>query len=318
MSARCFVLSFSLLLAYSSGNASTALAQVPTVPAGQSQKTSMVRTTRDKVLVWRRNPSMVLATLPEGTLLEALAREGQWYEVRVPEKFAGAGGATGFVYQGHVELVEGAPPPSRPVRPPPGRTSPGARRAAPPPPAFAARGYGIFAVDWFQASDSFKAILDTSSGFFYGGGGQAIFRHLFLDVSLEHFEKTGERAIVVDGEVFRLGIPDTITMNPIRVTGGYRFPARNGTVPYVGGGIGSVRFQETSDFADADETTDERFTSYHALAGVEYAARKWLFVAAEIRYTSVPDALGAPGIADEFDESNLGGVGVAVKVMVGK
>ncbi len=316
MSAPRFALA--LMLTCSSGMASAASAQVPTVPAGQSQKTSMVRTTRDKVLVWRRNPSMVLATLPEGTLLEAVAREGQWYEVRVPEKFAGAGGATGFVYQGHVELVEGPPPPSRAVRPPPGRTTRGPRRAAPPPPAFAARGYGIFAVDWFQASDSFKAILDTSSGFFYGGGGQVIFRHLFVDVSFEHFEKTGERAIVVDGEVFRLGIDDTITMNPVRITGGYRFPATSGAVPYVGGGIGSVHFQETSDFADSDENIDERFTSYHALAGVEYAAQKWLFIAAEVRYTSVPDALGAPGIADDFDESNLGGVGVAVKVMVGR
>jgi len=317
MSARRIVLYF-LTVACTSGFAPVAAAQVATVPAGQSRATSMVKTTRDKVLVWRRNPSMVLATLPEGTLLEAIAREGQWYEVRVPEKFVGTGGATGFVYQGHVELVEGPPPPARPVRPPPGRTSRRPRRAAPPPPAFAVRGYGIVAVDWFQASDSFKAILDTSSGIFYGGGGQAIFRHLFVDVSFEHFKKDGERAIVVDGEVFRLGIRDTITMDPFRVTGGYRFPARNGAVPYVGGGIGSLRFQESSDFADADETIDERFTSYHALAGVEYAARKWLFVAAELRYTSVPDAIGAPGIAGEFDESNLGGIGVAVKVMVGK
>jgi opacity protein-like surface antigen len=104
----------------------------------------------------------------------------------------------------------------------------------------------------------------------------------------------------------------------VRVVGGYRLSQQGGVTPYVGGGIGSVRFQETSDFADADETTDERFTSYHAVAGVEYAARKWLWVAGEVRYSSVPDAIGAPGIAADFDETNLGGFGVAVKVLVGK
>jgi opacity protein-like surface antigen len=303
-------------LAWSCLLSSTAGAQVATVPAGAQPKTqSMVKTTRDKVLVWRRNPSAVIATLPEGVVLEAIAREAQWYQVRVPEKFAGAGGAIGFVYKGHVELVEGPEPPLHAALPPASETP---RPKAVPPPAFGARGYGMVSIDWFQASDSFKAILDQSSGVFYGGGGQAIFRHFFVDVSFEHFKKTGERAIVVDGDVFRLGIPDTITMDPVRVVGGYRLSQQGGVTPYVGGGIGSVRFQETSDFADADETTDERFTSYHAVAGVEYAARKWLWVAGEVRYSSVPDAIGAPGIAAEFDETNLGGFGVAVKVLVGK
>jgi opacity protein-like surface antigen len=292
--------------------------QVPTVPAGAQPTTqSMVTTTRDQVLVWRRNPSAVIATLPEGVTLEAISRDGQWYQVRVPEKFAGAGGAVGFVYRGHVQLVEGPEPPVRAPEPASQRER-APRRKAPPPPAFSARGYGTVSIDWFQASDSFEAILDQSHGVFYGGGGQVVVRHFYVDVSFEHFENTGERAVVVNGEVFRLGIPDTITMDPLRVVGGYRFPMQNNVTPYVGGGIGSLRFQETSDFADPDETTDERFTSYHAVAGAEYAIEKWLWIAGEVRYTSVPDAIGAPGIADDFDETNLGGFGAAVKVLVGR
>jgi opacity protein-like surface antigen len=297
---------------------SAAGAQVATVPAGQSKTQSMVKTTRDKVLVWKRNPSTVIATLPEGVVLEAIASEGQWYQVRVPEKFAGAGGAVGFVFKGHVQLVEGPEPPARPPQPAASQMTRGARKKAPPPPAFSARGYGTVSIDWFQASKSFKAVLDQGHGVFYGGGGQAVFRHYFVDASFEHFKKTGERAVVVDGKAFRLGIPDTITMDPWRVVGGYRFDQQNAVTPYVGGGIGSVHFQETSDFADAGETTDERFTSYHVVAGAEYAVRKWLWVAGEVRYTSVPDAIGAPGIAGEFDESNLGGFGVAFKVLVGR
>ena len=66
------------------------------------------------------------------------------------------------------------------------------------------------------------------------------------------------------------------------------------------------------------EDTSERFTSYHAVGGVEYAATRWLFVAGEVRYASVPDAVGAPGVAADFGESNLGGVSVAVKLLVGR
>jgi opacity protein-like surface antigen len=313
---RPWFLLFSIALAAAMLAPADAWAQVPTVPAGATQ--SIVKTTRDQVLVWRRHPSAVIATLPEGVTLEAIARDRQWYQVRVPEKFAGAGGAIGFVYQGHVQLVEGPEPPLRALEPPVSQTASGPRQKAPPPPAFSARGYGMVSIDWFQASDSFEAILDQSEGVFYGGGGQVVLRHFFVDVSFEHFKKTGERAIVVDGDVFRLGIPDTITMDPWRFVGGYRFPQQENVVPYVGGGIGSLRFQETSDFADGSENTDERFTSYHVVAGAEYAVKKWLWVAGEVRYTSVPDAIGAPGIAGEFDETNLGGFGVAFKVLVGR
>jgi hypothetical protein len=51
---------------------------------------------------------------------------------------------------------------------------------------------------------------------------------------------------------------------------------------------------------------------------VEYAASKWLFAGFEVRYTAVPNALGAPGVSAEFDEENLGGLSLSVKVSVGR
>jgi opacity protein-like surface antigen len=279
-----------------------ASAQVETVAAGAAVKPSTVETTRDQTLVWSRNPSAIICTLPVGVQLEALAREGKWYQVRVPEKFGGPGGAIGFVYASHLKLVDGPPPPEHPLEPP----------------AVGFRGYGLGAYEWFLAKDSFNAILDTRGGFFYGGGGQVIIHQIFVDVSFEHFKKTGERAIVVDGDVYRLGIADTITLEPFQVIGGYRFKTKQGTTPYVGGGVGSLRFQEASDFANPGDNTDERFTSYHVVGGVEYAATPWLFVTTEFRFSSVPNAIGAPGIAGDFDETNLGGFGLAIKVGVGK
>ena len=78
------------------------------------------------------------------------------------------------------------------------------------------------------------------------------------------------------------------------------------------------KFKETSEFADANENSDETFTSYHALAGVEYAAAKSAFAAFEVQYTGVPNALGAPGVSGEFGEENLGGLSLRGKVSFGR
>ena len=309
-----------LVLVFALGGPRGLGAQAPSVSAAQVAGTTVVRTTRDRVLVWSRNPSRVIATLPEGVELDALSRDAQWVEVRLPEKFGGPGDRRGFVFGGHVALASGPPLATLPARS--AAPAPEAGRAAPrrrqPAPRFGLRGYGEGAYQWFTAADSFKAILDTSGGLFYGGGAQVYFGPVYVDVGLSRFEKTGERAFVFEGDVFRLGIPDRITMTPVVVTAGYRFAIRERIVPYLGGGVGSLRFEETSDFADPGENVSDRFTSYHGVAGMEYRAARWLFVAGEVRYAAVPDALGAPGIAADFDESDLGGLSVAVKVLVGR
>jgi opacity protein-like surface antigen len=299
--------------------ATPAEAQPPTVAAEQTAATTVVRTTRDKVLVWGRNPSRVLATLPSGVSLDALSRDAQWIEVRLPEKFGGPGGIRGMVFSGHVEYESGPPLSSLPAY----RGAAAAAEAAapaprPPAPRFGIRGYAEGSYQWFTAADSFKAIFDTSGGFFYGGGGHVYFGPIYVDVGVSQFKDTGERAFVFEGEVVRVGIPNRVTITPVVVTAGYRFPTRERIVPYIGGGVGSLQFEETSDFAEGDENVDERFTSYHAVAGMEYAVSRWLFVAGEVRYAAVPDALGAPGISADFDESDLGGFSVAVKVLVGR
>jgi hypothetical protein len=290
--------------------------QAPTISAGAASQTSIVRTTTDHVAVWRRSPSQIVATLPIDVDLEAIAREGQWYLVRLPEKYALPGLGTGYIFAGRARLVSGPPPPDRA---PAASSGPVAESKAAPPPApfFRVRGYGSLTYEWFLASDSFNAVLGHRGGLFYGGGGQAIFGHLFADVGFEHFSKKGQRVIVLDGDVFPLGIADTITMEPLTVSGGYRFKPSGKSVAYAGGGYTSLRFKEAAEFAEPGENTDERFDGFVILGGVEYAVHKWVFVSGEARFTGVPDAIGAPGVAAEFNESNLGGFSLALKVSVG-
>jgi len=293
--------------------------QAPTISAGAAAQTSIVRTTTDHAAVWRRSPSQLLATLPIDVDLEAIAKEGQWYLVRLPEKYALPGLETGYVFEGRVRLVSGPPPPNRAPATSSSHYTEGkeTQPVAPPAPFFRVRGYGSLAYEWFLANDSFNAVLGHRGGLFYGGGGQVIFGHLFADVGFEHFGNTGQRVIVLDGDVFPLGISDTITMEPVTVSGGYRFRPKGKSVAYAGAGYTSLRFRERAEFADPGENTDERFNGFVILGGVEYAVHRWVFVSGEARFTGIPNAIGAPGVAAEFNETNLGGFSVALKVSVG-
>ncbi|MEO5820620.1 MAG: hypothetical protein ABIT71_08945 [Vicinamibacteraceae bacterium] len=177
------------------------------------------------------------------------------------------------------------------------------------------------------AKESFAAVLDTSHGTEIGAGGQIAWqsgalRGLFVEVDASRFEETGERAFVLEGEVFPLGIPLTIGLTPIELSAGYRLNTlrrtRRGVVAspvayFVGGGIGSVGYRET----DADESISERFTSYHVMGGADVTVWRMFQVGAEARYRWVPDGLGAGGISDEFNETDLGGTTFRVRIGIG-
>ena len=301
-----------------------------TVSAGDAS-TSAVKVVRDRATIWTRHPSQVLAVAPEGTVLRAVARDGQWYEVEVPESLAARpGGAVGFILAAHVELLPGAPePPAHaaqptesqwdPVGPGGSAESVSAGKAAPPAPAVGIRGFGSLDYMFFAAHDSFEAVFGASSYPMFGGGAEVVFGgRFFVSGSFEHFRKTGQRVFVSGGQVYQLGIDDTVTIQPITVTAGYRLRSADRYVPYFGGGVGVYKFKEESEFADPGENIDDSYTSYHALAGVEYAASRWLFASFEVQYTGVPNSLGVSGVSKEFDEKNLGGLSLRFKLAVGR
>ena len=177
------------------------------------------------------------------------------------------------------------------------------------------------------AKDTFDAILDTRSGTDVGVGAQVAWqsgtlRGLFVEFDASRFEETGERVFVHEGEVFPLGIPLTIGLTPIEVSAGYRFTqarrTRSGVVAspvalFGGGGVGSVGYAETDD----DGEISERFTAYHVMGGADVTVWKALQIGAEVRYRWVPDGLGAGGVSDAFNETDLGGSTFRVRIGVG-
>jgi hypothetical protein len=88
-------------------------------------------------------------------------------------------------------------------------------------------------------------------------------------------------------------------------------------IPYVGGGFTSVKYRETSEFAESDEDIDERFNGFHIVGGAEYRVMKWLAVGGEVLWSSV-DALGTGGVSEVFNENSLGGTTLRLKVTVGR
>jgi len=264
--------------------------------------------------------SMLITTVPKGTVLEVVVKTGEWYRVLLPPDKQGTR-LVGFI---QASLVT-AEPAGAVVAPPPGvgkPPAPGTKPAAGPPrkpSRYTLRGFGIIEYEFFQARDSFDAIFESSSGLPYGGGAElSIGPLLFVQGRVSHTSKSGQRAFVYNGEVSRLGITQTMTMTPIDVSAGYRFASQPRFTPYVAGGIGALVYHEESASADTSDDIKGTFVSYHVGGGVEVPlVKKWLSVAGEFQYRSVPGALGDDGVSKEFGETNLGGMSLCVKFLIG-
>lgn len=183
------------------------------------------------------------------------------------------------------------------------------------------KGYGMVGGMSFAAQDSFDAVFGSARGTIAGGGVEAglPLGGLYVGVGAWRFRQDGERVFVSGSQVFPLGIPMTVEITPLEITAGWRF--RNLSrrlVPYAGAGWSSYAYKETSTFAAAGEDVDDRFNGYHVLAGAEFRVARWLGVGGEIVFSRVPDALGAGGASEAFDESDLGGTSYRLKVSIGR
>jgi len=188
-----------------------------------------------------------------------------------------------------------------------------------PSPAVTFRGVAFVGFQKFAASQTFTATMDSASGQFYGGGGGVELRSgFFVRVTASRFRKTGQRALDLEGQVFKLGIPLTVTIVPFEVTAGYRIKRFGRVVPYAGGGIGSYGYKEESKFADASENVSGRFTGYHIAGGADVSVTRWLWVTGEVLFAGVPNGLGKGGLSEQYGESNLGGTSVRLMVQVGR
>jgi hypothetical protein len=186
---------------------------------------------------------------------------------------------------------------------------------------FDLKGYGLVGSTTFAATESFEAVTGSASGPVFGGGVEVglPLGGLYVGVGGWRFEEQGERVFVSGSQVFPLGIPVTVQVSPIEVTGGWRFKNLSPRlVPYAGAGWSSYAYKEVSSFAAAGEDVDERFSGFHILGGAEFRIARWLGVGGEVAWARVPDALGRDGVSQAFEETDLGGTSFRLKISIGR
>ncbi len=81
---------------------------------------------------------------------------------------------------------------------------------------------------------------------------------------------------------------------------------------------GWLAYRETDTFADGDEELDERFASYHVMAGVDIYFHRIVGARVEYRFRSVPDSLGDGGVSAVTGDTSLGGSVVYVGLVFGR
>lgn len=182
------------------------------------------------------------------------------------------------------------------------------------------RPFASVGTTWFTASSTFKAVLGSGQGQDFGGGLNLTQGPAYIELGARRFRKSGERVFVTSGgQVFPLGIPTEVTMTPLEVAAGWRFRPWFGRVqPQLGIGYTRLRYQETADFAEAGDDVDESFNGFHLMGGAEVRLARWVGVTGEVVWTSVSDAIGTGGASKAFNEDNLGGTSLRLKIVIGR
>jgi hypothetical protein len=183
--------------------------------------------------------------------------------------------------------------------------------------------FGGAVASWPSAKESFKAVGLPSNEIDFGGGARltGLWSGVFVQVSGARWSDTGERVFIdSDGTRFPLGIPLAVKARFMDGTLGVQAPLSAGRDPYVfflGGGVGFVRYSESSPFADAGEDLEVTKVSYHALAAVEIPIVRHLAAVVETKYRYVPNLLGDGGASAIFGEDSFGGFNATVGLRIG-
>lgn len=315
------VSTFVLVTVFTATPTASAQNPQPLPPGTRVQQTAAV-TVEAPVFLLPDATRKPLRMLPPGTSLVIVRVQEDWLQVSFND--AQFGRRTGWIERKFVKL-NAAQPTSPEPGPPPAQTGAATRKPQPRPivrrGGVGIRGFGTVTFDKMSASESFKAVIDKDTAIFYGGGVQVtnLWQGLFVEAAAERTSLDGERVFIgPDNEVFRLGIPLNIKMTPVDVVAGWRSVPTSGASAYGAAGVSFLEYEETSDFADAEENVKERYTGLVLLAGIEYSAARFVHIRAEVRYRRFADAIGAGGASAAFDETDLGSFGGALKIAIGR
>lgn len=169
------------------------------------------------------------------------------------------------------------------------------------------------------SSKTFDAVFGTSKVNVTTAGADIVnlWKHTFFRVSSGTGSLTGERVVIVNSTVFKLGTKLVVDMKPTEVGAGWRFVSKTGRItPYIGASAVFLGYKETSDFADSLENSNETFKGMAVFGGVDVKLVRQLFVGGEASYRSINTTPAENSAARSFNEKNFGGTALRVRLGV--
>lgn len=165
-----------------------------------------------------------------------------------------------------------------------------------------------------NASDSYDAVFDGDAMTQFGIQLELVIRESFLiGLVYETGEVDGHRVLPTDPPT-PTSVEETLTLSPIHLTFGWVFAPKSQVHGFVGVGPTLLDWEDESG-ADSESGND---IGYHGVAGLRWSTLNHRFtVGGELRYSSVPDAVGEAGITgpEFFDEDDLGGLTFGVSLL---
>jgi hypothetical protein len=178
--------------------------------------------------------------------------------------------------------------------------------------------FGLFDYTTVASPKTFDAVFGkhTTTGPGVGVDVVNLWNGVFVRVAGSQSSITGERVVIVNGDVFKLGIPLTAKMTPLEFGAGWRFTSRNPrsrVAPYLGASAISLKYKETSSFADASENVNDTYTGFGIFGGADFRITRQAFAGVEAQYRSIAISPGANSAASSFSERDLGGIVLRVR-----
>jgi len=172
--------------------------------------------------------------------------------------------------------------------------------------------FGMFDYTSIASTESFDAVFGKHTTTAPGVGVDVVnlYKGLFVRIAGSQSTLKGERVVIFNGQTFKLGIPLTAELTPLEFGGGWRFASRNPAArfaPYVGASAVTLKYKETSSFADSGENADESYSGFGVFGGLDVRIVRQVFGGIEAQYRSIAFTPAANSAADSFKEKNLGG-----------
>jgi opacity protein-like surface antigen len=167
-----------------------------------------------------------------------------------------------------------------------------------------------------NSPDTEKAIFGDDPGIGFGLGFSYDHGSRWrFGIEARRINRDGERAFAADrnSEAFRLGHPLTLRLTEGLASVAYRFGKMGPVSPYIGIGGGVVSWDEESNTAGLIEQADGTAGLFEGRLGVESQKGAFRF-GVEAGMTFARNAIGAGGISQVYEETDLGGFFVVGKI----